>query len=411
VTRTGIIDARRHFPGADGCVYMDVAARGLLPGEARRALDAHLDARLAGSADKATMFETVERARSRFADLINATPDEIALTKNVSEGLNIVAAAMPWAEGDNVVLCPELEHPNNVYLWRNLARRRGVELRGVPPRDGHIAAERLIEAIDDRTRILSVSSVSFAPGFRTDLAPIGRACRDRDVLLLVDGVQSVGILATDVAASNIDALAVSTQKGLLGLYGLGFLYCRREWAERLTPAYLARFGVDFGEGAHEAALGDADYRLMPGADYRLRPGARRFDLGNYNSPGAAAADASLGLLLEFGPEAIETHVTGLARGLANGLREAGLPVFGGEPGPHLGSIVSVGHVGEGQHDGTDDPAMSTLHDELAGNGVRLSVRRGVLRLSLHLYNNDDDVARVIDIAHRWRGRNRDVASA
>ena len=104
------------------------------------------------------------------------------------------------------------------------------------------------------------------------------------MLLLVDAAQSVGVQHTDVRASNIDALAVSTQKGLLALYGMGFLYVRREWAERLQPAYLARFGVDLGD-AHEASLG--------GYDYKLAPGARRFDLGNYNFLATAAVDASM----------------------------------------------------------------------------------------------------------------------
>src|SRR5262249_60549664 len=103
--------------------------------------------------------------------------------------------------------------------------------------------------------------------------------------------------------SNIDALAVSTQKGLLGLSGMGFLYCRREWAERLQPAYLARFGVDLGD-AHEASMGDDEYRLAAGA--------RRFDLGNYNFSAAAATEASLGGL----PALAASHIQGYVGGLA-----------------------------------------------------------------------------------------------
>ena len=313
--------------------------------------------------------------------------------------MNAIIAAYPWKSGDNVVLCQDLEHPNNVYPWRNLQRRFGVEIRSVPPRDGFVPADELIAQIDENTRMATVSSVTFAPGFRTDMAPIGAACRERDILFLVDGVQSVGILDTDVEALCIDAMSVSTQKGLLGLYGMGFLYCRAEWAERLRPAYLARFGVDLGgSGAHEASLGDGDYALMPAA--------RRFDLGNYNYVGVAAADASLGLMHELGAQAIEEHTVGLAYDFARGMLELGLPVCGGEPGPHLGSIVPVGSIGEGQHDSTDDPAMSDLHDHLAENGVQLSIRRGILRFSLHFYNNSDDVDRVLDLTRNWRGHNR-----
>ncbi len=190
-------------------------------------------------------------------------PDEIAFTKNVSEGLNMVATALPWQAGDNVVVCPELEHPNNVYCWLNL-RRHGVNVRTVQARDGHLPVDDMAQRIDDRTRAVTASTVTFAPGFRTDIDALGRICRDRGMFFLVDAAQSCGVLHTDVAASHIDGLAVSTQKGLLGLYGMGFLYCRREWAEQMQPAYLARFGVDLGD-AHEASLGSDAYKLMPGA--------------------------------------------------------------------------------------------------------------------------------------------------
>jgi cysteine desulfurase/selenocysteine lyase len=387
--------ARARFPGTAEGVYLNVAARGLLSRDVRAELERYLDQRMLGGGDKPAMFAQVERVRERFAQLVGADADEIALSKNVSEGLNALAAALPWQAGDNVVLCPELEHPNNVYLWRNLERRLGVEVRTVAGRDGHIPVDRLLAAVDGRTRVVTASSVTFAPGFRTELEPLGRACRERGIFLLVDAAQSVGILHTDLSRAPVDGLAVSTQKGLLGLYGMGFVYCRRAWAERLTPAYLSRFGVDLGD-SHEAALGGTDYRLMPAA--------RRFDLGNYNFAAAAAAEVSLGLLLELGSEAIEAHSVGLAHQLAAGMAELGLPVAGGPPGPHapyLANIVSVGAMGGG-HDATDDPAMQALYEHLTAEGVTLSIRRGVLRFSFHLYNNATDVERVLALAGAWR---------
>src|SRR6185436_4898610 len=206
----------------------------------------------------------------------------------------------------NVILCPELEHPNNVYPWLNM-RRYGLEARFVAPRDGHVPVDEIIERMDAGTRMVAVSTVTFSPGFRTDVAKLGKACRRRDVLLLVDAAQSAGVLHTDVKESLIDALAVSTQKGLLGLYGMGFLYCRREWADRLQPAYLARFGVDLGE-AHEASIG--------GYDFTFAPGARRFDVGNYNFLATAAVDASMQQLLAWGTRNIERYVVGLSHALA-----------------------------------------------------------------------------------------------
>jgi len=385
------------FPGAREGVYLNSCSRGLLPTSARDAVDALLDDRMHGTTDKAGMFDVVESARTRFAQLIRAETDEIAITKNVSEGLSIIAAAMDWQAGDNVIVCMDIEHPNNMYPWYNLRERAGVDVRAVPARDGHIPTDTMAAMIDDRTRMVTVSTVSFSPGFKTDVAPLGKACRERGVFLLADGVQSVGIVDTDVTALGVDAVAVSTQKGLLGLYGFGFLYCREEWAGKLKPVYLARFGVDLGEGAHEAAKGTDQYQLMRGA--------RRFDLGNYNYPGAVVADASLKLINEVGTANIEAHVGMLSHRLASGLLELGLPVAGGEPGPHLGSIVSVGSFGAGGHDSTEDPRMAALYEHLIANGCNLTIRQGMLRMAFHLYSTTDHVDRVIELCRNWLENN------
>jgi selenocysteine lyase/cysteine desulfurase len=201
----------------------------------------------------------------------------------------------------------------------------------------------------------------------------------------VDAAQSVGVLHTDVQASKIDALSVSTQKGLLALYGMGYLYCRRAWAERLHPAYLARFGVDLGD-AHEASLGSYDFKLASGA--------RRFDLGNYNFLATAAVDASMKQLLEWDTRRIEPYVRDLTHALARGFLELGLPVAGGKPGPHLTKIVTVG-VMSADHYGAGDERYNRLYEHLVANRVKLSIRRGLLRFSLHVYNNMEDVDRVL----------------
>ena len=385
------------FPGARDQVYFDCAARGLLPRRSRAAIDAMLDRRMDGSTDKESSFGIVERVRAGFARMINAEPDEIAMTKNVSEGLNAIAAALDLKPGDNVITCPALEHPNNVYPWLHLRERLGVEVRTVAPRDGHIPVDAIQAAMDGRTRCVAVASVSFSPGFRTDLAPLGRACRANGTFFLVDGVQSLGIVDTDVRALDIDGLAVSTQKGLLGLYGMGLLYCRRDLAERMRPVYLARFGVDLGD-AHEASMGSDNYRLMPGA--------RRFDLGNHNYTAAAAAAESIDLLNDIGTRAIEAHVGALTRRLGQGVLDLGLPIAGGAPGPHLTSLLCIGRHGAGGHDSTDDGEMADLSAWLKENRVQHSIRRGLIRMSLHLYNTDADVDRVLDLAGAWLRRRK-----
>ena len=384
---------RTLFPGAHRQAYFDISARTLIPKPVRSAVADHLRMRMLRGGDKDAMRAVVERTRSAFAALIGARDDEIAITKNVSEGLNLFGASLPWKAGDNVVLCPVVEHPNNIYLWHNLARLHGIEVRSVAPVDGHISVDAMGEAMDERTRLVTLPSISFAPGFITDVEGIVAAARRVGALTLVDAAQSVGALDTDVRALGIDALAVATQKCLLAEYGFGFLYVRREVADTLVPIHLARFGVELD--AHETAYTEDDLRY--------RPGALRFDVGNYNYLGAAAAGAGLELLHYLKVERVEAHVRRLASLLADELLDLGLPVIGGAPGPHLAHIVCVGHGVGGRHYGAGSEAMSLLHSQLTRSGIRLAIRSGALRFSVGVYNNEDDIERVVEAAARGTG--------
>jgi cysteine desulfurase/selenocysteine lyase len=258
-----------------------------------------------------------------------------------------------------------------------------------------VPTEALVSSIDERTRVVSVPHVTFSPGFVSDVRPVADAAHARGALVLVDAAQSVGALEVDVEALAVDALAVATQKCLLALYGLGFLYVRRAVAEALVPGHVARYGMDLGTEAGETARSEGD---LPFA-----PGARRFDLGNYNYLGMCATRSSLGLIHEIGVPAIETHVRGMAARLAEGLLELGLPVVGGAPGPHLAHIVSSGKLGSGRHYTADDPEVNALHAHLVEQGVVFSLRSGVLRFSFGVYNDETDVERVLEAVREHRG--------
>ena len=299
-------DVRALFPGASEQPYFDISANSLMAEPVRAAIERHLGARTSGRGDKTEMVATVNRARASFASLIGASSDEVAITKNVSDGLNLFGASLPWRAGDNVVLCPALEHPNNIYLWYSLVRTHGIEVRSVAPEDGHVPVAAMAAAMDERTRLVTIPSITFAPGFVTDMKAIAAAARGVGALTLVDAAQSVGAHRTDVDDLGVDALAVAAQKALLSVYGFGFLYVRREVAETLTPVHVARFGIELD--AHETAYSDDELRF--------RPGALRFDVGNYNYLGAAATDAALDLLSDWGVGRVERHVRGLAADLA-----------------------------------------------------------------------------------------------
>jgi len=383
---------RSLFPGASERTYLNIAAKGLIPATVRDVVHEYLDAQVSGTSNKDVLREGVDETRAMLASMIGADADEVAITKNVSEGLNLFAASLEWRAGDNVVICPELEHPNNIYLWFNLARRYGVEVRSIEPVDGMMPIEAMVAAIDERTRIVTFPTISFAPGFITDVEPLVRAARSAGAWTLADGAQSIGSLDTDVRALGIDALAVATQKCLLSLYGFGFLYVRREVAEQLVPIHVARYGVSLD--AHETAYSDGPLEYAPGA--------RRFDLGNYNYLGMTATRAALQLVTRVGVGSIETHVRGLAAELAEGLIDLGMPVVGGRPGAHLAHIVSSGHLGGGRHYSADDPEVNALHRHLVDEGIVFSLRSGVLSFSFGLYNDASDVEHVLSSVRAWK---------
>ena len=386
-------EARLEFPVAEEVTYANVSVNGLVPRRTRDLAIEYVERRSAGRISKAEVISHVEKARHLFARLVRAHDDEIATVKNVSEGINLIAGSLAWERGDNVVVCQELEHPSNVFPWHNQARRLGVEVRAVPSDGARIPVGRMIDAMDGRTRLLTAPTVGFSPGFRTPTRELSDACRERGVFFLLDAAQSVGILRSDVGELGADALAVATQKGLMAFYGAGFLYCRREVAEALLPPSLGRYGVKFGPGVGESSTEEQEFEYASGA--------RRFDSGNYNYLGFAAAAASLSLIHDVGVDTVENHAVRLGQRAAEGLASAGLPVCGGVDAPDRAHIVTVGEPGAGGHDSAADPTIQELFDFLTARGVVLSIRRGVLRLSFHVYNNDADVDRIVGLVQEW----------
>lgn len=336
------------------------------------------------------VYLAAERVREKFARLIGAAANEVTYTRNVSEGLNMIVASLPWQRGDNAIVCRTIEHPNGVYSLYNMRDRHGIEVRiAESTPDLAMPVDAIARLIDDRTRLVIMSSVTFATGTRTELARMGSICRERKVTLLVDGAQSVGALDIDVHATQVDAMAVGASKYLCGPYGLGFLFVRRTLAETLRPAYLGRFSIDLGN-AHEGVQGSDQYQLMPGA--------QRFDLGSANYPASSAIDASLDILQSVGVPAIEQHVTQLARHMDAGLRALGMPLISGSVEQHRAHIVVAGWKNpppEGAR------LIADLSAHFANRHIRVSERLGRLRFSFHLYNTADEMKAVLDAIQQW----------
>jgi len=373
---------RECFPALREKTYLSICEKSILHDDVRKGVDSYLDNMALATTDRVGHEEKVGGCREKFARLMNVDPATIAALRNVSDGINSVAWAMPIGDGDNVVVSQDAEHPNNVYPWLRL-RRRGNEVRSIAPKpDGSLDIDAMIEAIDSRTKILSCATVTFAPGHRTDIARLGEACRKKDVFLLADGVQSAGILAHDLSSDPIDGFATSTSKGLLGIYGFGFLYISPKWIDRMEPAHLSRPAV---------LMQNDDHSTMGSYDYELQPDSRRFELGSHNIAGAYAMDVSLQLLLDLGIEAIEERVLPLSTALKEGVAALGLAPAVPSDGIGHSHIVTFGELDAGGHGFSSNHMIGPISDHLTKAKVAHTIRRGQLRFAAHAYNNEDDI--------------------
>jgi selenocysteine lyase/cysteine desulfurase len=385
-------EVRARYPAALTAPFLNGGSRGLLSRAAHEAGLASLSADFAMRPDQPPADWQLNEVRGLFGRLVNAEPHSVAVTLNVSHGLNMIATALDWQAGDELITCSDIEHANNVYVWEAL-RAKGVVVRDIPSRNGALDADAVIAAMTAATRLVTVSAVSFVPGFRADLKAIGTAARERDALFLVDAVQACGVLNLDVQDEAVDALATSTSKGLLGIRGLGFLYVSPRWIERLRPAMISRTSIDTA-GKH--------YSEFEGASFTFKRDARRFECGNYNYVGIAIARVALQELIGLGSFAIEARAKAMAAQLRDGLAAQGWPVMYAPTPVQDTHLVTLGTRGEGGPAETGNPALDGFARALDAAGVRFSIRRRLIRFGFHMYNDETDVNAVLDIAARAR---------
>lgn len=316
-----------------------------------------------GSQQYAQWLNVEQQLRDHLARLINAQgSDEIALLKNTSEALSVVAWGMDWNAGDEVLISTQ-EFPSNRIVWESL-RSAGVVVRQIELNvAGHAPEQQLIDAISARTRLVSVSSVQYATGLALNLETIGRACHERGVTFCIDAIQSIGVLPFDVQACQADFVMADGHKWMLGPEGLALFYCRREWLERLK---LRQFGWHMVE-----AMGEYDR-----PDWEPARSARRFECGSPNMLGIHALHASVGLLLETGIESISNLVSLKISYLIEYLVNNGAIVLSEtRPGRRAGIVTF-----RFPDDDTERRYLS-----LQKQGVICAMRGGGIRFSPHFY--------------------------
>jgi cysteine desulfurase / selenocysteine lyase len=314
----------------------------------------------------------IDRVRELAAQLIHAKPSEIAFAANTSTGLSFVANGLDWRAGDNVVTA-DCEFPANQLPWMRLQKAFGVEVRQAQERDGRLETEEIFKLIDDRTRVVTLSFVEFASGFRNDLETIGRYCRERNVLFVVDAIQGLGALQLDVEKCCIDALSADAHKFLLGPDGVAIFYVSDRLQEQLQPTVVGWTSVKspFNFTAGEQELAD---------------GARRFEPGALNTAGIVGLGASIELMLQIGTEQIERYLLELTDYLCERLMDSGHRIFSSRRAGEVSAVVCCTH---GIH------SAEALHAHLEGRGIITTPRLGRLRISPHVYNTREEIDALI----------------
>jgi cysteine desulfurase / selenocysteine lyase len=363
---------RRQMPVAQRWAYLDHSAVAPLSGPARQAILAWgEDATQNGDTNYPAWMQQIEQLRGLAAGMIGAQTEEIALVGNTTAGINLVAEGFPWQPGDNVVTRAD-EFPSNQYAWMHLADR-GVETRRVATDGGRLDLERFAAACDRRTRVVTVSWVAYASGWRHDLDQMARIAHDCGALLFVDAIQGLGVFPLDVRKTPIDFLAADGHKWLLGPEGAGIFYIRREHLRRLRA-----IGVGWNSVVREH---DFDH-----IELTLKDTAARYEGGSANCAGLIALGASLDLLSQFGMEAISQRVLALTDLACARLAEVGAVILSDRTGPQKSGIVTFTLPGRDPH---------AVRAKCLEQGVVLSCRGGGLRISPHAYNDASDIERLI----------------
>lgn len=357
-----------HFPIVHERRYANIAYTSPLATAVSHAVAQFLDGITHGLSDKPQWLQDAEYCRVALAKLFNGDARRIAFTKNTCEALNLIAQGLPWKPGDNLVINDQ-EHPSNLLPWLNL-RRNGVEVRTARAKDRRIDIDAILSLIDERTRVVAVSWVQSTSGQRIDLDVLSSYCRARGVLLVVDGIQGLGLLQLDLKQTPIDAFACGSHKGLLGPLGLGFLHASETLLDQLEPAYLGP------SAALAPSFGDDGWTIT--ATDRLD--ARRLENGNLNYPAIAGLTRSLALIDAAGPARIEHWVTDLNRTFAARLRAGGVDVI--TPDDLLGSATTTVRTSDAR----------ALNERLKTSNVIASVvENDFVRFSFGAYNTHADV--------------------
>ncbi len=367
---------RDQMPITRRWAFLDHAAVAPLSHPAAEAVRKLVDqAELLGDTVWPQWSANIERMRQNFAELMFANPEDLFVIPNTSTGISLVAEGFPWQAGDNVIV-PEGEFPSNLFPWLN-QQSKGVDVRIVPRQGIAVVIDDLLHRVDNCTRIIAVSWVGYSSGYRIDLAELVQRAHERGVLVFLDAIQGLGVHRLNLAEIPLDFLAADGHKWLLGPEGVGIAMIRSQHRPRMRCPIV---GWNSVLNSHEFSH----------STFQLRDHASRYEAGSANMIGIAALAASVEVFLtvirDCGVDAIERRVLELANQLTHSLRDLGCDVQRSDREPNQSGIVTF------TLPGVDAPAIRKRALE---RDIVVSCRGGGVRASIHAYNNDEDLRRLV----------------
>ena len=369
-------ELRALFPVTQHVIYLNHAAVAPPPTPTIEAVESQLrDVSENGSLNYRSWLTVKEETRQLMASIIGARPEQVAFMRNTSDGLSTVANGLNWRPGDNLVTFRK-EFPSNVYPWIRLRNALGVELRFCEERDGRIDLEELIRLIDHKTRVVAISHVQYASGFRVDLERLGRAARKHDALLVVDIIQSLGVRPLNVDAELIDVAAAACHKWLLTPEGIGLLYLSDRARERIEPSLVGWTSVPQPE----------DYNNF---EQGWNKGALAWETGTAPTALFYGLRSSLTLIRVVSIDRIAAYLLELTDYLCQELEGSSYEVVSSRQDSEKSQIVCI------RHRGGVDPM--SLYTHLRRQNIITAPRGGRLRISPHFYNTTDEIDRLVHL--------------
>lgn len=366
---------RSLFPALAEYTYLNSAAVSPMPTTAVEAVLSQLrDVSGHGSEHYQDWIATKNRARSLIAEMLHVLPEDVAFMRNTSDGFAAVANGMVWNEGDNIVSFAG-EFPANFYPWRMVRDRFGVELRLVQEQNGRIDLDEMIGLIDVNTRIVALSAVQFASGFRADLEKVGRAARAAGALFAVDIIQGFGAMGFDLPAQYVDIASGASHKWLCSPEGCGILYLSERARESIAPTFVGWISVE--------TPWDFDDREQP-----YKPNTLALESGTGASSLFYGLEQSLKLLNETGLEKIDAYLLGLSDHLCDLIGGKDYEIISSRAPGEKSAIVCLKHRG-GLH-------CNEIFEMLRAKSIIVSPRGDRLRIAPHFYNNIEDIERLAD---------------